>query len=1011
MVYDTSNNPLSGQFRINFEDSEQGADYDMDAIIIYDFCVGSNCSPAVNANQVKITLTGQYAAGCIDQILGFVISGTTADGMYLPIKDMDVGNSTDSDTPAVIAGMPTTWTKTFTASGSSTTAQMLNSPLWYAAKWGGFNDVNGNGIPDLTSEWNQNGDSIPDTYFLATNPGNLETQLEKAIVSILARSSSGSAASVLSSNQGSGASLLQAVYFPKKTFTTTQILWTGMLENLWFYIDPTLQSSTIREDTNSDNILEINQDNIIQFYYDTSQNNTMAQLYYDSTGTGSQLTFEGIQTLDQLKYLWEAGKTLWLRNITTSPRKIYTYIPNPNAGNAGTTPPTQLNVSSNAFLTTNTNFTSANLPTILNVTTSTIATNIINYINGTDITGYRNRTVPITDSTGTHTYVWKLGDIINSTPRFVSWVPINNYAQPQTLGYADSTYTAFTKLSTYTGRGMAFVGANDGMLHAFNMGSVALSWVGQNPSKQMAKLLPTPDISGSTTGDFGKEMWAFIPYNALPYLQYIADPNYCHLYYVDGTPYIFDASIVGPTNSECPTCTKTASSWKTILIGSMRLGGACRNLGTACSDPAHANCVNTPVSNTGYSSYFALDITDPTNPIFLWEYPYVNQNVGFTTSGPAIVRIAAKNTDGSINTKANGYWFVVFGSGPTGYIDTTYNQFMAKSDKPLSIFVMDAYTGPNGIAGTSTSGVVSITFPTAINNAFAGSMINSTMDIVEHSNGLMDYQDEVLYLGYTTTADTTITSSSTWTKGGVIRLNTYRDTNPTNWVPSTVISGIGPVTSAVAHLQDVTNNLIWLFFGEGRFYYKTNAGIDDPTNQRKIYGINDPCFNKTSYDFVAKATGCPTALTATSTTIGQLDLSKTTGISASSYPNGWYALLSASSGSNSAERVITDPLAAASGSVYFTTFVPSADVCSFGGSTYLWALQYNTGASVSTQQKGSALMQVSTGSVQNLSLKTLFVNNGNRTSAAMTGMPPTGQGLTVVIPPMPVKQILHKIKK
>ena len=84
---------------------------------------------------------------------------------------------------------------------------------------------------------------------------------------------------------------------------------------------------------------------------------------------------------------------------------------------------------------------------------------------------------------------------------------------------------------------MVFTGGNDGMLHAFRLGKLNLSWTGKEPWEK-AKI--TNPVSGTTLGD---EAWAFIPKNALPYLKYLKDPDYCHLYYTDLAPYVIDASL------------------------------------------------------------------------------------------------------------------------------------------------------------------------------------------------------------------------------------------------------------------------------------------------------------------------------------------------------------------------------------------------------------------------------------------------------------------------------------
>src|SRR5262249_55766923 len=158
----------------------------------------------------------------------------------------------------------------------------------------------------------------------------------------------------------------------------------------------------------------------------------------------------------------------------------------------------------------------------------------------------------------------------------------------------------------------------------------------------------------------------------------------------------------------------------TILVGGMRLGGACRKQGTC----AGGNCVDTPAvdpvpnqdgttNGLGYSSYFALDITDQNNPTVLWEF--ADDRLGYSTSGPAIVRVSVK--DGSLpNPSKNGKWFVVLGSGPTGPINTSTKQFLGRSDQNLRLFVLDLKTGS-----------LLQTIDTGIQQAFAGSMMNSTL--------------------------------------------------------------------------------------------------------------------------------------------------------------------------------------------------------------------------------------------------------------------------------------------
>ncbi len=108
----------------------------------------------------------------------------------------------------------------------------------------------------------------------------------------------------------------------------------------------------------------------------------------------------------------------------------------------------------------------------------------------------------------------------------------------------------------------------------------------------------------------GIEQWAFIPPSVLKNLKLIPST---HTYYVDSSPKVSDVWIYSTVDDT----TKTKDEWRTILICGLRKGG---------------------------KQYFALDITDTLNPIFLWEFPRSNDavtlaKVGQSWSEPAIARV------------------------------------------------------------------------------------------------------------------------------------------------------------------------------------------------------------------------------------------------------------------------------------------------------------------------------------------------------------------------------------
>jgi len=73
-------------------------------------------------------------------------------------------------------------------SATSKVASVLKSPLWYAAKWGGFKDIDktGNIINEVdTGELATGTDTDPDNFWLVTNASTLPEQLKAAFTSII----------------------------------------------------------------------------------------------------------------------------------------------------------------------------------------------------------------------------------------------------------------------------------------------------------------------------------------------------------------------------------------------------------------------------------------------------------------------------------------------------------------------------------------------------------------------------------------------------------------------------------------------------------------------------------------------------------------------------------------------------------------------------------------------------------------------------------------------------------
>lgn len=186
-----------------------------------------------------------------------------------------------------------------------------------------------------------------------------------------------------------------------------------------------------------------------------------------------------------------------------------------------------------------------------------------------------------------------LGDIVDSGALYVG-PPSFPYSDAFNPGYANF------KIAKASRKPVVFVGANDGMLHAFDA-----------------------QVNGASTG--GQELFALVP-NAvfkgpddLPAesgLKALTDNAYQHRYYVNATPTVRDVDFaragVTPSASATP-------DWRTLLITGLGKGGR---------------------------SYVALDITEPASWTsetavagkVLWEFTH--EDMGFTFGRPMVTKTA-----------------------------------------------------------------------------------------------------------------------------------------------------------------------------------------------------------------------------------------------------------------------------------------------------------------------------------------------------------------------------------
>lgn len=490
-----------------------------------------------------------------------------------------------------------------------------------AAKAGAFRDINNDGLPGpSTLEYDEDGDGVPDFYFQAEDGWELEAAINKAILAIMSRAASASAVSVVSGSS-SGEGTVQQAYFQQAKYQgADEVKWMGFLRALW--ID---KFGNLREDTDNNRVLTYAgspQDYIVQFDTSSSGSDTRIFRLRDQDGYGgTRLATIGVDTvyIDQLKDVWNAGKYLF--NSTAASRTIYAFA---DANHNGI-----VNAGEKLALTSGN---AATLSSYMGAASTSQADSIINYIRGTDYAGWRKRSFGGT--------VWKLGDIINATPAYAGR-PTERYDRL----YGDASYGQFYR-QHINRRNLVMVGANDGLIHAFNAGRFVPNSDPLSNDKGLIDSLGKP---------LGQELWAFAPLNLLPHLKWLKEITYCHVFYNDMKTKITDAKIFTPDSTH-------PQGWGTVAIVGMRLGGY----------PATAGAY------TYRSAYVCFDITNPDSCKPMWEF--TTADLGFTTSYPAIA-VFDQPGGGAASPK----YYAVFGGGPTN--------FAGQSTKTPNIYILNIATG------------------------------------------------------------------------------------------------------------------------------------------------------------------------------------------------------------------------------------------------------------------------------------------------------------------------------
>lgn len=352
----------------------------------------------------------------------------------------------------------------------------------------------------------------------------------------------------------------------------------------------------------------------------------------------------------------------------------------------------------------------------------------------------------------------------------------------------------------------------------------------------------------AATADGGSERWAYVPTAVMSNMYRLADASYesRHLYLVDGAPVIGDI--------------KVGTTWKTILVGGLNKGGR---------------------------SYYALDITDPENPLPLWEFSH--DNLGLSFGNPVITK------------RQDGTWVVVFSSG--------YNN-VNPGDGQGRLFVLNANTGVRLLDIATGEGTTS--------NPAGMAKINAWIDDPSDNTSKRFYGGDLLGNLWRFDVDNRILPNQAALKLAKFQIN---ETTPQ------------PITTRPETIE-ISGKAV-IIVGTGR--YLGTDDISDAT-QNTLYAVKDPLTNTNLGDVRASNTMVRQTFTVTgnNATITNNPVNWST-------KNGWWVDLPNTAAIGTAkERIVTD-MALQFGTLSIGTAIPNGDACSSGGSSWRYYLNASDG--------------------------------------------------------------------
>ena len=350
----------------------------------------------------------------------------------------------------------------------------------------------------------------------------------------------------------------------------------------------------------------------------------------------------------------------------------------------------------------------------------------------------------------------------------------------------------------------------------------------------------------------GVELWAFIPPDLLASLKNLTDTGAEHQFYVDSSPIATDIKVSG--------------AWKTIVVFGLRRGGP---------------------------FYYALDITDTTNPQWMWSF--TDSKIAETWSEPSI---------GKVKLGGNDTFVAFFGGG----YDTAKN-----NDHGKAFFAVDLSSGTKQFQYYNDG--------TSDDRQYMNFSVTENSTTVDLNND--GYADRV-YVGdvggQLWKFDVSAGSTSSWTGKRLFTAAPSQANPPASgeFYPTQAFYG------APALAYDTAMNL-WVFLGTG------DRNHPNSTSSNRFYGIKETT-NMSNGAALSES--------------NLIDVTSTNGTAS----GGWFFRFGTS------EKVL-DAANVFNMDVLFSSFTPTTTVtCNSGGGTAkLYALQMQTGYAAIDFSTGTAL--------------------------------------------------------